>query len=89
MDQFKDKAQLAGEADSASYGSGASDSSDQNYFHNQNPDTFDEIGNRNNIKNRQKKYYASLDQNLKGEKIITLIPPSKKNFSDSPIVTKF
>ena len=34
MDQFKDKAQLAGEADSASYGSGASDSSDQNYFYN-------------------------------------------------------
>ena len=61
----------------------------QNYFHNQNPDTFDEIGNRNNIKNRQKKYYVSLDQNLKGEKIITLIPSRKKNFSDSPIVTKF
>ena len=34
MDQFRDKAQLAGEGDSVSYGSASSDSSSENYFYN-------------------------------------------------------
>ena len=33
MDQFRDKAQLAGEGDSVSYGSGSDDSVKQNYFY--------------------------------------------------------